>query len=57
MAWSGAWTAIIWIIGKKLGYIRCPAYEEIIGMDYCKHTGTMSNPEKEFLKGKIDEYL
>ncbi len=41
MAWSGGLTYLIWSIGKCFKVIRAPEHEEIIGMDFCKHTGTM----------------
>jgi len=45
MAWSGGMTFIIWFTGKKLGIVRAPDYEEILGLDYVKHNGTLNSDE------------
>ena len=53
MAWSGGLTAVIWTIGKQMNVIRAPVYEEVIGIDFIKHSGTMLPTELEYLKEKI----
>lgn len=49
MAWSGGCTAVIWLIGKACGVIRSQLHEEILGLDYVKHVGTLEKSECDYI--------
>lgn len=57
MLWSGGWTAIFWLIGKKLKVIRVTPAEEILGMDLVKHSSGLIESEKQRIMNEIEQNL